>query len=274
VRIASLAAVGMLLAVAAASASGASTANAELARPGFAGTADFVQHLGEHIPAGLAFHDEQGRAVRLERYLGTAPVALIFTYYRCTNLCPMQVRKLAQRMAAAAGGAADAQVLVVSIDPLDTPALAERAKLQFLDGLLPAARAERWHFLSGAAPEVAALAGALGFRYGYDEATQQFAHPAGFAMITADGKIAQYFFGFDYTSADLSAAFDAAAAQRIASPIARLLLVCFHYDLATGRYSDLIVATLRIVSTIMLLAALALGWNWLRRARAARTLEA
>jgi len=145
VRIASLAAVGMLLAVAAASASGASTANAELARPGFAGTADFVQHLGEHIPAGLAFHDEQGRAVRLERYLGTAPVALIFTYYRCTNLCPMQVRKLVQRMAAAAGGAADAQVLVVSIDPLDTPALAERAKLQFLDGLLPAARAERWH---------------------------------------------------------------------------------------------------------------------------------
>lgn len=276
-RIAGAAAFCLLLALAAATASAASasnTASAVLARPGYTGSADFVQHLGERIPAGLAFRDEHGTAVRLERYLGSAPVALILTYYRCTNLCPMQVRKLAQRIAAAPGGAADAQVIVVSIDPLDTPALADRAKQQFLEGLLPVGAADRWHFLSGAQPEIAALAEALGFRYGYDEATRQFAHPAGFAMITADGKISRYFFGFDYTAADLSAAFDEAAAERIASPIARLLLVCFHYDITTGRYSDLIVTALRIASTIMLLAALALGWNWLRRARAARTLEA
>ncbi len=211
-RIAGAAAFCLLLALAAATASAASasnTASAVLARPGYTGSADFVQHLGERIPAGLAFRDEHGTAVRLERYLGSAPVALILTYYRCTNLCPMQVRKLAQRIAAAPGGAADAQVIVVSIDPLDTPALADRAKQQFLEGLLPVGAADRWHFLSGAQPEIAALAEALGFRYGYDEATRQFAHPAGFAMITADGKISRYFFGFDYTAADLSAAFDA-----------------------------------------------------------------
>lgn len=251
----------------------AGAARADVARPGYAGSADFVQHLGQPVPAALQFHDEQGRAVRLGDYLGSAPVDLIFSYYRCTNLCPMQIRKLAQRLALAAGGAADAQVIVVSIDPLDTPALAAAAKHKFLDDLLPAPRADRWHFLSGAPAEIAQLAQALGFRYGYDEATQQFAHPAGFAQITADGRIARYFFGFDYTASDLSAAFDEAAAQRIASPIARLLLVCFHYDLATGRYSDLIIAVLRAVSMIMLLGAIAFGWNLLRRARAARTLE-
>jgi protein SCO1 len=249
------------------------SAGADVARPGYAGTADFVQHLGASVPAGLQFRDERGETVRLGRYLGAAPVDLIFSYYRCTNLCPMQIRNLAQRMALATGGAADAQVIVVSIDPLDTPALADGAKHRFLDDLEPAARADRWHFLSGEAPEIAQLAQALGFSYGYDAATKQFAHPAGFALITADGKIARYFFGFDYTAADLSAAFDDAAAQRIASPIARLLLVCFHYDLATGRYSDLIIAVLRAASAILLLGAIGFGWNQLRRARAARPSE-
>jgi protein SCO1/2 len=186
----------------------------------------------------------------------------------------MQIRNLAQRMALTSGGAADAQVLIVSIDPLDTPELADRAKQKYLDALLPAARTERWHFLSGAAAEIAQLTKAMGFSYGYDEATHQFAHPAGFALINADGKIARYFFGFDYTAADLDNAFDAAAALRIASPIARLLLVCFHYDITTGRYTGRILEVLRVVSTITLLGALALGWSMLRRARRHRNSEA
>ncbi len=247
---------------------------ADLGRPGFAGSADFVQHLGHALPAGLKFHDERDTVVRLGDYLGTAPIGLIFSYYRCTNLCPMQIRNLAQRLVQTSGGAADAQILVVSIDPLDTPSLAAFAKHKFLDDLLLPARAERWHFLSGAPAEIAGLADALGYSYGYDEATHQFAHPAGFALITADGKIARYFFGFDYTAADLGSAFDQAAAQHIASPIARLLLVCFHYDLATGRYSGLIMTVLRAASTIMLLGVLALAWNLMRRARRPRASEA
>jgi protein SCO1/2 len=270
-----LASTSLAIALLAAAAHTAATAGAgaagvaEPGRPGYAGSADFVQHLGQSVPADLPFRDERGNAVRLGSYLGSAPIGLIFSYYRCTNLCPMQIRNFAQRMALTSGGAADAQVIVVSIDPLDTPALADRAKHKFLDDLLPAAQAARWHFLSGAPADIARLAQSLGFSYGYDAATRQYAHPAGFALINADGRIARYFFGFGYTPADLGQAFDEAAAQRIASPIARLLLVCFHYDLATGRYSDLVIAVLRAVSAIMLLGgALALGWTLLRRARA------
>ena len=265
-----LAAFGVALALLAAAAHAAADSGA----PGYVGAADFVQHLGKNLPAGLSFRDERGRAVRIGDYLGEAPVALVFSYYRCTNLCPMQIRNLAQRIAQTSGGAADAQVIVVSIDPTDTPALADRAKHKFLDDFLPAPRTERWHFLSGAPAEIRELAESLGFSYGYDEATHQFAHPAGFVLVTADGKIARYFFGFDYTAADFGHAFDEAAAQRIASPIARLLLVCFHYDITTGRYTGRILELLRVVSTIMLLGALALAWNLRRRARAARTSEA
>jgi len=242
---------------------------------GFTGTVDFVQHVGRSLPSELAFRDERGDAVRLGAYFGTKPLGLVFAYFGCSNLCPMQIRNLAQRLANASGAAAQqAQMLVVSIDPLDSPASAQRAKHKFLDDLPRAVGLQRWHFLSGAPPDIARLAESVGFSYGYDPATHQYAHAAGFALITPEGKIARYFFGFDFTAAELGSAFEQAAAQRIASPIERLLLVCFHYDLASAPYSALIIEVLRVASGVMLLGVLALAWILLRRARRARTLEA
>ncbi|MGA2190558.1 MAG: hypothetical protein ABSH33_18720, partial [Steroidobacteraceae bacterium] len=74
-----------LLAAAAHTATAAATATAGAAdpgRPGYTGSADFVQHLGQSVPADLPFRDERGNAVRLGSYLGSAPIGLIFSYYR------------------------------------------------------------------------------------------------------------------------------------------------------------------------------------------------
>ena len=238
-------------------------------------SADFVQHLDRILPADLRFRDEHGSPVRLGDYFGKVPSALVFSYYGCSNLCPMQIRNLAQRLAQTSGGAAaEAQMLVVSIDPLDTPVTADRAKHKFLDNLAPTARSERWHFLSGAPADIARLTESVGFSYGYDEKTHQYAHPAGFVLISPAGRTARYVFGFDFTAEELGRDFDQAAAQRIASPIARLLMVCFHYDLANARYSALIIEVLRAASVLMLLGIAALAWILLRRARRARTSEA
>jgi protein SCO1/2 len=241
---------------------------------GITASADFVQHLDRNLPADLQFRDERGSTVRLGDFFGKGPSGLVFSYYGCSNLCPMQIRNLAQRLAQTSGGAAEhAQILVVSIDPLDSPATADRAKHKFLDNLPPTARAERWHFLSGAPADIARLTESVGFSYGYDEKTHQYAHPAGFVLITPAGRIARYVFGFDFTAEELGRAFDQAAAHRIASPIARLLMVCFHYDLASARYSTLIIEVLRAASVVMLLGIAALAWILLRRARRARTSE-
>jgi protein SCO1/2 len=249
-------------------------ASADLGRRGFTGTVEYAQHLGRSLPAELRFRDERGNAVHLGDYLGTSPLGVVFAYYHCSNLCPMQIRNLAQRLAQTSGGAAtQAQMLVVSIDPLDSPAQALRAKHEFLDNLLPPERIARWHFLSGAAADIARLTEAVGFRYGYDQATHQYAHAAGFALITPEGTIARYFFGFDFTANELGQAFTEAASRRVASPIERLLLVCFHYDLANGPYSALIVKVLRVASIVMLLGMLALASILRARARRPRTSE-
>lgn len=244
-------------------------AGADPARAGAAGIVDFAQHQGRTLPAELKFRDERGNAVRLGDYLGTGPLGLVFSYYGCSNLCPMQIRNLAVRLVHTSGAAADrAQMLVVSIDPLDSPARAGEAKHKFLDNLLPPERVQRWHFLSGAPEDIARLTEAVGFSYRYDEPTRQYAHPAGFTLITPEGKIARYFFGFDFTSDELGKALEQAGARQIASPIERLLLVCFHYDVLNGRYSALIQNLLRVVSIALLLGMLALAWIW--RARGQR----
>ncbi|MGC1387821.1 MAG: SCO family protein [Steroidobacteraceae bacterium] len=236
--------------------------------------ADFVQHLDGSLPADLQFRDEHGNTVRLGDFFGAGPLGLVFSYYGCSNLCPMQIRNLAQRLAQTPGGAAgQARILVVSIDPLDSPASAIQAKHKYLDNLAPAARAGRWQFLSGSRADIARLTESVGFSYGYDQKTHQYAHPAGFVLVTSAGKIARYFFGFDFTADELGRAFDLAAADRIASPVARLLMVCFHYDLANAPYNALIIEVLRAASVVMLLGMLALAWLLLRRARRARTLE-
>lgn len=241
---------------------------------GYTGTVDFTQHLDGSLPGELSFRDERGNAVRVGDFLGASPLGLVFSYYGCSNLCPTQIRNLAQRLAQTSGAAAgQAQVLVVSIDPLDSPALAERAKHKFLDNLLPAERSAHWHFLSGAPADIALLTQTVGFRYGYDPTTHQYAHPAGFALITPNGKIARYFFGFDFTANELDRAFDQAAERRIASPIGRLLMVCFHYDFANAPYSALIIALLRVASIALLLGVLALAAALRMRARRARTSE-
>jgi len=262
------AALALLLAAAPAGSAG-------LDRRGVTGNVDFVQHVGRSLPTELEFRDERGDAVRLGAYFGTNPVGLVFAYFGCSNLCPMQIRNLGERLAKASGAAAQrAQMLVVSIDPLDSPASADRAKHKYLDDLPRAVGPQRWHFLSGAPADIARLAESVGFSYGFDPVTHQYAHAAGFALITPEGKIARYFFGFDFTADELGSAFEQAAAQRIASPIERLLLVCFHYDLANAPYSALILEVLRVASSVMLLGVLALAWILLRRARRARTLEA
>ncbi|MBV9362003.1 MAG: hypothetical protein JO292_11495, partial [Betaproteobacteria bacterium] len=47
---------------------------------------DFDPHAGAHVPLNVPLH-EGDRAVRLDRYFGTAPVVLQLGYLGCINLC-------------------------------------------------------------------------------------------------------------------------------------------------------------------------------------------
>ena len=85
--------------------------------------------------------------------------------------------------------------------------------------------AEGWHFLTGDQQSITRLTRAVGFRYAYDPASDQFAHAAGIVILTPTGKISRYFYDVHYSGRDLRLGLVEASRNKIGSPIDQILLV-------------------------------------------------
>jgi protein SCO1/2 len=217
--------------------------------------AGFTQRLGEAIPGDLAFRDEGGRSVALRDFYGEVPIVLVFAWFGCTTLCPTVTTNLAHALAGAGESVDRYRIVVASIDPRDSAADAAQMKRRVLRD--DPGQAGAWHFVTGRDASIAALAKAAGFRYAYDGETHQYAHPAGYVLLTPEGRISRYFLGFDFTPGEFHDALaDAGLRHVAASPIDQLLLLCFHFT-PSGRYSATVMDALRVASVVLL--ALAVG---------------
>lgn len=229
------------------------------------------QRLVQQVPLDLVFRDEAGTPVTLGSLLRGKPVILSLVYYRCPMLCTLVLNGMLSAMRALpfdAGRAFD--VITVSFDPADTPALAAQKKATYLDQYRRPGAAAGWHFLTGDAASIERLAASVGFRYRYDPERKEFAHAAGIEVLTPKGVIARYFFGVEFAPRDLKFGLMEAAENRIGSPIDQLLLFCYHYDPSSGRYSAAVLNGVRAGGVVTLLALGGfIAWA-MRRERAGR----
>jgi protein SCO1/2 len=219
----------------------------------------FDQRLNEQIPLDIAFRDENGQVVTLERFFGARPVLLALVYYQCPMLCTQVLNGLVGSLAALSFDVGDElEVVVVSFDPREGPELAAERRAAALERYGRPGTERGWHFLTGGDESIRRLTRAVGFRYVYDESLGQFAHPSGATVLTPQGRLARYFFGVEYAARDLRLAIVEASANRVGTPVDRLLLYCYHYDPATGRYGLMIMRLVRTagIVTIVALAAL------------------
>jgi protein SCO1/2 len=237
-------------------------------RPAVLREIGFDQNLDAMVPLDTALIDETGHAVRLGDYFGSRPVVLVFAYYECPMLCGLVINGLAQalRVLSIEPGA-DFEVVVVSIDPRDTPATAAAKKMDFLTRYARASAAGGAHFLTAEPGAIDQLTAAAGFRYAWDEPTQQFAHPSGVIVLTPEGRIARYLFGIEYSPRDLRLAVVEASAGKVGTPVDALLLYCYHYDPLTGRYGLVIMRALRLAGAATVLGLVAFIAVMLRRER-------
>jgi protein SCO1/2 len=111
-----------------------------------------------------------------------------------------------------------------------------------------------FHFLTGTEASVKALAEAAGFKYAWDERTQQFAHASGFVVATPQGTLSRYFFGIEYAPRDLKFALIESSAGRVGSLVDQVLLYCYHYNPATGSYSFVAMKAVQLGGAFTLLA--------------------
>ncbi|HUE19215.1 MAG TPA: SCO family protein [Stellaceae bacterium] len=196
-----------------------------------------AQRLGDTLPLDVVLRDENGNALRLGDILRGKPLLLFLGYFHCPNLCGIERRSMVERLDSldlAAGK--DFDVAVVSVDPRETAADASEAKAADLALYTRHRAGAGWHYLSGDAASLARVAQAAGFPYRYDASIDQYAHPIGLILATPSGVLARYIQGVDYTARDLQLGLFEAARGTISAPAARLLLLCYHYDPAAGRY--------------------------------------
>lgn len=235
----------------------------------------FDQNLGAELPLELVFRDEAGGEVRLADLFGTRPVVLALVYYRCPVLCTLVERGLASGLKPLdLEPGRDFQVIFVSIDPTDSAETAAARRGDVLEHYGREGTARGWHFLTGDPEPIARLADAVGFRYALDPASGQYAHAAGLAVATPDGRLSRYLYGVDYAPRDLKLALVESSNGTIGSAIDKALLVCFRYDAALGKYTAATMVLLRIGATLTVLALGAFLFFALRRERRDRRLPA
>jgi protein SCO1/2 len=221
--------------------------NLKPALPGALQGVSIDQKLNDQVPFDLTFRDEAGRDVRLSSFFRPQkPVILALVYYRCPMLCTQILNGVESSLKAVSlDPGRDFEVLSISFDPKDTAELAASKKQLYLRRYGRAGTANGWHFLTSDERNVKALADAVGFHYKYDPKTDQYAHASGIMVLTPDGHISKYFYGVEYSPRDLRLGLVEASQNKIGNPVDQILLFCYHYDPATGKYGAMTMNILR-----------------------------
>jgi protein SCO1/2 len=220
-----------------------------------------IQKLNTQIPLNGEFRDETGKVVQLRDYFGKRPVVMSLVYYQCKILCPEEIDGLVSSLEMVRfKPGKDFDVVLVSIDPNETPQIAAKEKALYLKRYGHPETAGGWHFLTGQPAAIDPLAQAVGFGYvkmaGPDGVVNQYAHASAIELLTVDGRLSQYYLGVDFAPNDIRLGLVEASAGKIGSPVDAILTYCYRYDPQLNRHS-LVIA--RVVQLGGLITVFGLG---------------
>jgi protein SCO1 len=228
------------------------------------------------LPLALTFKNSSGREVTLGEILSSGkPLLLSLNYSDCPMLCRLQLNGLVdgmRQMRLEVG--TDFDVVSVSVDPLETPMRARQTKQNYVRSYGRPQTASGWHFLCGDKSSIDELADSVGFRFKYVPERDEYAHAAVTIVITPGGVVSRYLYGVVYEPQTLRLALVEAAEGKIGTTLDRVLLFCFHYDAASGRYAPVARNLLKVggVATLIVMAA-GLIPVWLKRRQVPVTSE-
>jgi protein SCO1/2 len=217
----------------------------------------YEPNLGQGLPLETTLTDETGATVALGSFFSPdKPVLLVFYYQSCPMLCSLQL----ESVVASLKGTKyivnrDFIFLAVSMDPNDTAEGSAKAKRKITNAYGQSGSEGGFHFLTGTSEAVKTLTAAVGYRYYWDEETKQFAHATGVLLVAPDGRMARFLPGIEPFPRDLQFALLEASQGQIGTIVDRVVLYCYQYNEASGRYGAAIMKTLRVAAagTVILL---------------------
>lgn len=253
----------------------------------------FTSRAGMQAAMDVTLRDETGAAVTLASLAKGRPVVLVLEYLRCEMLCVHVMRGLRDVLGTLpAKPGVDYVVVAVSIDPRDGPALSKHRRSVLLHAE-PEPVQEAWHLLVGGEPAIARLAQSVGFGYAWDDIARQYAHPAGFVVLSATGRLVACHQGLvfppDAVAASLREAANDVAPDVVkqaapanvveradgtdavgkfdAAALPAPALECYVLDSGRSGRSGVIRGTLQAAGLLMLAGMLAaIGWQGMRSA--------
>lgn len=168
-----------------------------------ANTAGLSDKTGQHVPLDLIFFDEEGATTKLGDII-TKPTILTLVYHSCNGICPQMLGALASALSdIKLVPGKDYEVITISFDKDDTPAIAKQKKVNYIAAAGPAFPDMTWRFLTGGEESIDQITKAVGFTYQKDtnigtagfgtrKETRGFIHPSALIFLTTKGKINRY----------------------------------------------------------------------------------
>lgn len=234
-------------------------------------TIGIEQKLGDQLPLDTEVTAEDGRTIRLGSLFESGrPVLLAFVYYECPMLCNEVLNGLTGSLKGISLDAGkDFDVIALSFDASENgkPELASNKKAAYMERYGRPGSEKGWHFLTASQASIDAVTQAAGFSYRWDEKSNQFAHAGGVIVVTPQGKLSRYFYGIDYSPRDLKLSMIESADNKVGSAADQMLLYCYHYDPATGKYGLAILSVIRLGAVLTLLGMGAMGFVFWRRSK-------
>ncbi len=211
------------------------------------------EKLGNIVPAGIIFRDEQGRDVDV-RDLMDLPTIIAPVYYTCPSVCNILQSSIASVLPQMnLRPDEEYRVLSVSFDETDTPELAARRKANFIAAMGGNFPEDGWRFLTGSKESVDALMDAIGYRF--TRVDKDFVHPIVVVVASPEGKIVRYLYGNSFLPFDTAMALTEAQEGKVGLSLKRIVSYCFSYDPQGKRY---VLDVMRIAGGVVLFGVVVL----------------
>ncbi len=226
---------------------------------------EIEEHLNAALPLNLEFKNERDQTVKLKNYFGNdKPVILTLVYFRCPMLCGLLLNGMLEGLKELKMSAGEEfEIVTLSFDPLETPALAQRKKQSMLKEYGRAGADKGWHFLTGRENNIKRLTETIGFKYTFVEERNEYAHAAAIFVCTPDGRISRYLYGIQYDHQTLRLSLVEASNGNIGNTLDQIMLYCYHYDPDSRRYAPVAMNIMRaggILTVIILGTVLTVFW--------------
>lgn len=194
---------------------------------------------GKSIDLNLHFVDSEGKDIVLkDMFHKGKPVLLSPVYFKCPTLCNYHMNGVLDVLKKLDWDVGNQfHYIAVSINPKEGPDLALEKKLAYTKEYGREGGDQGYHLLTGKQAEITALTKELGFRYEWDEESQQYIHASATYVLTPEGKISRIFQGIVFDSRDLKLAFIEAGDGKIGNFVDQFALFCFQFDPSKNRYT-------------------------------------